>query len=71
MSSEMATQMTSAMSHHFDAVSSCFFLVDTYTCPILKPLVPLFWISGDASSGFHCQSGFCLIHFLQCTFPMS
>ena len=26
-------------------------------------LVPLFWISGDLSSGFQSQSGFCLIHF--------
>ena len=27
------------------------------------PLVPLFWISGDVSSGFQSQSGFCLIRF--------
>ena len=27
------------------------------------PLVPLFWISGDVSSGFQSHSGFCLIHF--------
>ena len=27
------------------------------------PLVPLFWISGDVSSGFQSQSGFCLIHY--------
>ena len=26
-------------------------------CPILGPLVPLFWISGDVSSGFQSQSG--------------
>ena len=39
-----------------------FFLSDTFTCPILGPLVPLFWISGDVSSGFQSQSGFCLIH---------
>ena len=32
-------------------------------CPILGPLVPLFWISGDISSGFQSQSGFCLIFF--------
>ena len=31
-------------------------------CPILGPLVPLFCISGDVSSGFQSQSGFCLIH---------
>ena len=29
----------------------------------LGPLVPLFWISGDVSSGFQSQNGFCLIHF--------
>ena len=26
----------------------------------LGPLVPLFWISGDVSSGFQSQSGFSL-----------
>ena len=31
------------------------FLADT--CPVLGPLVPLFWISGDVSSGFQSQSG--------------
>ena len=31
------------------------FLADT--CPFLGPLVPLFWISGDISSGFQSQSG--------------
>ena len=39
----------------------CFKLTDT--CPFLAPLVPLFWISGDVSSGFQIQSGFCLIRF--------
>ena len=29
----------------------------------LGPLVPLFWISGDVSSGFQSQSGFCLIRY--------
>ena len=38
-----------------------FYLSDTFTFPILRPLVPLFWISGDVSSGFQSQSGFCLI----------
>ena len=38
-------------------------LVDTYVCPILGALVPLFWIAGDVSSGFQSQSGFCLICF--------
>ena len=37
------------------------FLADT--CPFLGPLVPLFWISGDISSGFQSQSGFCLIRY--------
>ena len=43
-----------------------FFLIfcrDTFTCPILGPLVTLFWISGDISSGFQSQSGFCLIRY--------
>ena len=31
------------------------FLADT--CPFLGPLIPLFWISGDVSSGFQSQSG--------------
>ena len=31
------------------------FLADI--CPFLGPLVPLFWISGDVSSGFQSQSG--------------
>ena len=35
------------------------FLSDTFTCPILGPLVPLLWISGDVSSRFQSQSGFC------------
>ena len=28
----------------------------------MGPLTPLFWTSGDVSSGFQSQSGFCLIH---------
>ena len=36
---------------------------DTYSCFILGPLIPLFWISGDISSGFQTQNGFCLIFF--------
>ena len=43
----------------------CFFLSDTFTCPISGPLIPLFWISGDVSSGFQNQSGFCLIHIAE------
>ena len=34
-----------------------------HTCPFWGPLVPLFWISGDVSSGVQSQSGFCLIRF--------
>ena len=33
-------------------------------CPILGPLVLLFWISCDVFSGFQSQGGFCLIHLL-------
>ena len=29
----------------------------------MGPLEPLFWISGDVSSGFQSQSGFCLIRY--------
>ena len=36
-----------------------------HTCPFVGPLVPLFWISCDVSSGVQSQSGFCLIHFLR------
>ena len=32
---------------------------------ILGSLVPLFWISGDVSSGFQSQSGFCLIRIAE------
>ena len=39
------------------------FLLDT--CPFLGPLIPLFRTSGDVSSGFQSQSGFCLIQTLQ------
>ena len=38
---------------------------DTFTCPIVGPLVPLFWISGNVSSGFQSQSGFCFIHIAE------
>ena len=34
-----------------------------HTCPFLGPLVPLFWISGDVSSGVQSQSRICLIRF--------
>ena len=42
-----------------------FFFLKVFgdTCPFLGPLVPLFWISGDISSGFQSQSGFCLIRY--------
>ena len=47
---------------------ACFFLLFFFkfladTCPFLGPLDPLFWISGDVSSGVQSQSGFCLIRF--------
>ena len=31
----------------------------------MGPLIPLFWTSGDVSSGFQSQSGFCLIRTWQ------
>ena len=49
------------------SLTSCYsffykkFLADI--CPFLGPLVPLFLISGDVSSGFQSQSGFCLIRY--------
>ena len=58
-------------SNHFDSDKNSFcktvffkfffekFLLDT--CPFLGPLIPLFQTSGDVSSGFQSQSGFCLI----------
>ena len=33
-----------------------------HMCPILGPLVPLFWISGNVSSGFQSQSGLPYLH---------
>ena len=42
----------------------CCFLADT--CPFWGPLAPLFCISGNVSSGFQSQSGFCLIHGDEC-----
>ena len=47
------------------------FLGDTHVlfgghaCPFWGPLVPLFWISGDVSSGYQSQSGFCLIRIAE------
>ena len=35
------------------------FFTDTFTCPILEPMVPLFWISGDVSSRFQSLICFC------------
>ena len=65
------------LSFYTIALSSYYlkFLVDTYTCPILGPLVLLFLISSDVSYGFQSQSGFghifcggeCNVHFLRST----
>ena len=41
------------------------FLSDTYACTILGPLVPLFRVSGDVSSGFQSREGFCLIRIAE------
>ena len=35
---------------------------DPYRFLFVGLLIPLFWTSGDVSSGFQSQSGFCLIH---------
>ena len=48
---------------HFAA--TVVYLADTFTCPISGTLVPIFWVSGDASSGFHNQSRSCLIHIAE------
>ena len=39
------------------------FLADTYTYSIWGPLIPLFWISGNVSSGFQSQSGLPYLHW--------
>ena len=51
--------------HMLSFVFIVFFLSDTFTCPNLGPLVPLFRISGDVSSGFQSQSGFCIIRIAE------
>ena len=43
-------------------LKKCFWRTHTHIL-FLGPLIPMFWISGDVSSGFQSQSGFCLIHF--------
>ena len=35
-----------------------YFLLDTFTCPILGPLVPLFWISRTSPLGFKASNSF-------------
>ena len=35
------------------------------TCPFMGPLIPLFWTSGDVSSGFQYQSGQSYSHLVQ------
>ena len=47
----------------FVCVCVCVFLLDT--CPFVGPLIPLFWTSGDVTSWFQRESGFCLIRPLQ------
>ena len=70
----MGYKVKACVLFHLFVSSSLFFLLfflikvflsDTFTCPFLGPLVPLFWISGDVSSGFQSQSGFCLIHIAE------
>ena len=38
-------------------------LTDTFTCPILGPLVSLFWISSHVCSGLQSQSGLPYSHY--------
>ena len=38
-----------------------FFNVLRTSVLVVEPLIPLFWTSGDVSSGFQSQCGFCLI----------
>ena len=47
------------------ALHPFFFFLSFWWTHVLfwGPLVPLFWISGDVSSGFQSQSGFCLIRY--------
>ena len=44
-------------------------LKDIYTCRILGPLVPIFGISGDISSGLKSQSGLCLVNIYKAEIP--
>ena len=46
-------------------INNIFFFKSFWRTHVLfwGPLVPLFWISGDVSSGFQSQSGFCLIRY--------
>ena len=48
-----------------DAKSGRFFFLQFLldTCIFLRPLIPLFWTSGDDSSGFQCLSGKPYWHF--------
>ena len=56
---------TQLLINHYMCYPEVFFffkkkiLLDT--CLFVGPLINLFWISGDVSSGFQSQSGFCLI----------
>ena len=48
---------------NYSAVGNSFFFFKFWRTWVLfvGPLIPLFWTSGDISSGFQSQSGFCLI----------
>ena len=58
------TVNSSTVNSNFDLIRSFLFCFKkfwrTYVL-FFGPLVPLFWISGDVSSGFQSQSLFCLI----------
>ena len=48
--------------HVFFTKSRLFF--GGHTCPVLGPLIPLFWISGDFSSGFLTYSFFAEVNVM-------
>ena len=50
--------------HVLDFVKKKKKWANTLTCPILGPLVPLFWISGDVSSGFQSHV-FCIVGIVE------
>ena len=58
----LLSNCTLRFTRHHAVLESFFFKFLADTCPFLVPLVPLFWISGDISSGFQSQSGLPYLH---------